>query len=125
MLRLRSVILLEIDAEGVSVLEFESDAPRSIHVDRIARWPEASQRMKVEPGNVHFRRADRRVEAVKPRENTLLHPGVDFPCPASLPQLGESLALESPDHPNVSVNKSLTSVNNWLTERLLPLIQGH
>jgi hypothetical protein len=44
---LSSMILLEVNAAGITVLEFKRDAPRPIHMDRIARGFEASQSMKI------------------------------------------------------------------------------
>jgi hypothetical protein len=37
------MILLEIDAAGVAILEFEGDAPRSIDMDRVPLRIEALQ----------------------------------------------------------------------------------
>jgi hypothetical protein len=50
------VISLEVNAAGIATLEFKRDAPRPIHMDRIERGFEASQSMKIKPGDVHFLR---------------------------------------------------------------------
>ena len=47
---LSSVILFEVDAAGVTVFEFERDAPWFIHMDQIARRFEASQGMEIKAG---------------------------------------------------------------------------
>src|SRR5262249_5797785 len=48
--RLSSVVLFEVNPAGIAVLEFKRDAPRPIHMDRIARGFEASQSMKIKAG---------------------------------------------------------------------------
>src|SRR5689334_2619543 len=93
-----SVILFEVDASSVPIFELECDAPRPIHVDRITRRSEPSQSMKIKARNVHFLRSDRNIESVKPRENSIVHPGVDLRRPASFPKLGERFVLEAADH---------------------------
>ena len=59
------MILFEVDAPGVAILEFERDAPRSIYMDRIAQWFEASQGMEIKAGDVHFLGSYDDVEAVQ------------------------------------------------------------
>ncbi len=92
------MILLEIDAAGFAIFEFESDAPWSIDVDRVPLRIEALQRMEVEAGNVHFLRSDSDIETIKPGENALMHLGIDLRTPALGPQLRQGLAFEGPDH---------------------------
>jgi hypothetical protein len=92
------MILFEIDAAGFAILEFESDAPGSVDVNRIPRGIEPVQGMKVEAGNVHFIRPDRDVEAIKPREDTLMHLRVDLRTFALEPKFRKGLAFEGPDH---------------------------
>jgi hypothetical protein len=60
-----SVILFEVDSANIAVLEFEGDAPWSIHMDRIARWLEASQGMEIKAGDVHFLRPRSGVQAIQ------------------------------------------------------------
>jgi hypothetical protein len=45
-----SMISFQIDPQGPPVAPLEGDAPRAVHMDRIASWPRAAQRMKVEAG---------------------------------------------------------------------------
>jgi hypothetical protein len=44
------MILLEIDTESISGIEFEGDTPRTIDMDRVAGWNKTSQGMKIKPG---------------------------------------------------------------------------
>ena len=60
-----SVILLEVDAAGVAILEFERDAPWPIHMDRVTRRFEASQRMEIKAGHVHFFRLRSDIQTVQ------------------------------------------------------------
>src|ERR1700712_3187860 len=93
-----SMILLEIDAAGFAVLEFESDAPGSVDVNRIALGIEPVQRMKVEAGNVHFLGPYSNVEPIEPCEDTLMHLRVDLRTFALGPKVREGLAFKGPDH---------------------------
>ena len=45
---LSSVVLLEVDAVGIAILEFESDAPRSVDVNREADRVETLKGVEVE-----------------------------------------------------------------------------
>jgi hypothetical protein len=94
-----SVILFEVDPARVAVLEFEGDAPRSVHMDRIARRLEAPQGIEIEPGDVHFLRPRGDIQAaIETTKNTLLHPRVDLGRSPAFPKLRKGLALEAPDH---------------------------
>jgi hypothetical protein len=92
------MILLEIDAAGIAVLEFECDAPGPIDVDRIARRIETSQGMKIETGKVHFLGSDGDIETVQPCENAFVHLRIDLRTPAFRPQLRKGLAFEGSYH---------------------------
>jgi hypothetical protein len=46
------MILLEIDTESISEIEFEGDTPRTIDVERVAGWNKTSQGMKIKPRGV-------------------------------------------------------------------------
>lgn len=48
------MILLDIQDIGVAVAKLESDAPRSVHMGRVARWSVTLQRVKVEAGEIHI-----------------------------------------------------------------------
>jgi hypothetical protein len=92
------MVLLEIDAAGLTIFEFERDGPRSIDVDRIASRIEPLQGMKVEAWDVHFLSSDGDVETVEPCENTPMHFRIDLRTPALRPQLRKGFALEGSDH---------------------------
>jgi hypothetical protein len=89
------MILFEIDTAGFAVLEFESDAPRSVDVDRIAFRIESLQGMKVEAWDVHFLSSDSNVETIEPRENAFVHFRIDLRALALGPKLGQGFAFES------------------------------
>ena len=92
------MVLLEIDATGIAIFEFESDAPRTIDMDRIAPRIESLQRMKIEAGNIHFFGPDGDIEPIEPCKNALVHLRIDLRTLAFGPELRKRLALESSDH---------------------------
>jgi hypothetical protein len=92
------MVLFEVDTAGFTVFEFESDAPRSVDVDRIALRIESLQGMKVEAWDVHFLGPDSNVETIQPCENALMHLRVDLRTFALGPQFRKGLAFESSDH---------------------------
>jgi hypothetical protein len=97
------VVLLEIDAAGLAIFEFERDAPRSIDMDRVAFRVESLQRMKIETRDVHFLGPDGDIETVQSCENALMHLRIDLRTPALGPEVKEGLALEEfGSHPSVS-----------------------
>lgn len=69
-----SVILFEVNPAGVAVLEFEGDAPWSVHVDRIARRSEAPQSMEIKARDDHFRWHRRGIQAIQTTKNALEGP---------------------------------------------------
>ena len=75
---LHSVVLFEIDVEGVASLEFESDAPGSVHMDRVSNRIEAGQRVKVVPRHVYLGDLDRFIDRIKTNAYTLVHSLIDF-----------------------------------------------
>ena len=92
------MILLEIDPEGIARIEFESDAPRAVDMNRITGRDKSLQRMKVKPGKIHLFWRSRGVEPIKPDQDTFVHLGVNLRSAAFRPQVGERLASECPDH---------------------------
>jgi hypothetical protein len=92
------MILLEVNATGLAIFEFEGDTPRSIDVNRITPRIKSLQGMKVEARNVHFLGSNRDVKAIEPRENAFVHLRIDLRTLAFGPELGKRLALESSDH---------------------------
>jgi hypothetical protein len=71
------VILFEIDPEGVAILELECDAPRPVHVDRVAGGIVPSQRMEIEPGQVHILRPLRAIERIETPKNAVVKRRID------------------------------------------------
>ena len=59
------MILLDIDTESISGIEFEGDAPRAIDVDRVAGWNKTSQGMKIKTGQIHLLRRSRGIQAIE------------------------------------------------------------
>jgi hypothetical protein len=74
------MILLEVDTHRVAISELESDAPRTIDVDRVSGRTMAMQGMKVEAWNVHILRSPGPIEGVETPEDSSMHPGVNLPC---------------------------------------------
>ena len=72
------MVLLEIDADGIAGVKLESDAPRSIDMDRIAPRDKTFQNMKIESWKVHLFRGGRDIQAIEAHQDALVHLGVDF-----------------------------------------------
>jgi hypothetical protein len=92
------VVLFEIDVEGVASFEFESDAPRSVHMDRVANRIKAGQRVKVVSRHVYLGNLDRFIDHIKTNPYAPMHSLIDFGGLPGLEKLGQRLALERPDH---------------------------
>jgi hypothetical protein len=59
------MVLLEIDTESISGIEFEGDTPRAIDVDRIAGWNKTSQGMKIKTRQIHLLGRGRGIQAIE------------------------------------------------------------
>jgi hypothetical protein len=59
------MILFEIDPQRPPVVPLEGDAPRAVHVDRIAPWSRAAQRVEVEAGLIKRFKARRFVYCIQ------------------------------------------------------------
>src|SRR3978361_854302 len=92
------VVLFEIDAASLAVFEFESNAPRSIDVNRIASRIESVQRMKIETGDVHLLSSYGDIKTVEPGKDALMHFCIDLRTFALGPQLRKGFAFEGSDH---------------------------
>jgi len=46
------MVLLEIDTQSISGIEFKGDTPRAIDVDRVADWNKTAQGMIIKPGRL-------------------------------------------------------------------------
>ena len=69
------MILFEVDAVGITLGEFEGDAPRSIDVNAVARGAEAPERVEIKSRNIHVGWplcCIQRVEAFKDRTDYLI-----------------------------------------------------
>jgi hypothetical protein len=73
------MVLLEIDAQSIAILEFECDAPWSIDVNRIARRL-ATKDMKIETGDVHVCGATCAIKGVQAAPATLVQCAMDARC---------------------------------------------
>ena len=72
-----SVVLLEVDRRGLAVRELEGDAPRPVHVHRVARRGEALQGMKVEARYIECLQVSRRVQSIEPPQDPGMQSLVD------------------------------------------------
>jgi hypothetical protein len=103
------MILLEIDLSSVFAVEFERDAPRPIHVDCIACGVETPKGMEIEARQVQVLGVLGKLQTIKSKKDTFMHPGIDLRGSSLFEQLRESFASERSDHRNVS--HPLTLVN--------------
>ena len=104
------MILLQINLIGVTVSKLECDAPRPIHMDRIARRPEAPQRMELRASEAHVLRTHSLIETVEQTQDAIEPAMVDPARPALAPQLGQAFMPERLYHP-VNVIEMKTTVN--------------
>src|SRR6266849_8168880 len=72
------MVLFKINPESVARVEFESDAPRAIDMNRVAGWDESFQRMKIKPWKVHLFRHDCGIKAIEADQDTFMHLDVDL-----------------------------------------------
>jgi hypothetical protein len=91
------MILLEVHAPRISVREFEGQAPRAVHMDRIADWRKALERMEVEDGQIHIFGLGRNVETVEPEQDAPMHPNIDRLGASFGPEVRKRLALKALD----------------------------
>jgi hypothetical protein len=92
------MILLEINPKRIARIELESDAPRTVDVNRIAGRNETFQRVKIKPREVHVLGPGCGIQTIKPDHDAALHLGVDSRSAAFRPQLGQSFAAKRLDH---------------------------
>ena len=72
------MVLLEIDAESISGVKFEGDAPRTIDVNRVAGRNKIFQGMKIKTRKVHLFRRGCGIQAIKTDQDALVHLGIDL-----------------------------------------------
>ena len=91
------MVLLKVNAIGVTVLELECDGPWAIHVDRVSLRIKAQKTVEVEPWQVEVFRHRRCIQRIEAPSNALEEPGIDFRTTA-FPQLLQFLVPELSDH---------------------------
>ena len=72
------VILLEVQHIDVPISELIGDAPRTIHMDGIARWIMATQGVIVEAGQVHVLRGGGGIKRIRAAQDARVKPRVDL-----------------------------------------------
>jgi hypothetical protein len=92
------MVLLEIHAESIAGVELESNAPRPIDMDRVPRWNETFERVKIKPGKIHLLRRGSGIQPIKTDQDTPVQFGIDLPGATLRPQLRQRLAPKRPDH---------------------------
>ena len=117
------MVLLEIEPSGLSLVKLERDAPRSINVNRKARWFAPAQSMEVKAREIEVRRLRRRIESVKHQQRTRLKIRSNLTASSFSEQLTKALVLPRSDHP-INVYSRLSSVNLELTLMWLSLLQN-
>jgi hypothetical protein len=66
------MVLLQIHSECVTLLELESDAPWTVHMDRVPRRSLAAQPVKVESREMKIRWHGRRVQSIEHQDRSCL-----------------------------------------------------
>ena len=72
------MVLLEIDAEGVSRIEFKGYAPRAIDMNRVTDGNETFEVMEIKPRKVHLFRCCYNIQAIKPDQYPFTQPGINL-----------------------------------------------
>jgi hypothetical protein len=70
-----SMVLFEIDPQRPPVVPLEGNAPRPVHMDRIAPWPRAAQRVEVNAGLIESCKARRFVDCIQADESPAMQIG--------------------------------------------------
>jgi len=92
------MILLEIDPESISAIEFKGDALRSIDVDRVADWNKPPQGMEIKPGQVHLFRRTSGIQPIEADQDALMQRNIDLGSATFRPKVGERFASECLNH---------------------------
>ena len=109
-----SVIVFQIDIDGIPIDPTECNSPISTGADRITAFIAANERMKTEPRQVHVLWAR---SVIKCTQNISYPPRVLHTEPAPVPSREkpfEGLVSERADHTQ-TVRRWLTVVNSCLT----------
>lgn len=121
------MVLLQVDSPRFPILELESDAPRSVDMNRIARRPMTSQPVEVKARQIQVRSLCRRIESVEHQQCPRLEIRPDPATSALFEELAQALVLPGPDH-LLNVNFQLSFVNPRLTlvwSSLMQTSQSH
>ena len=79
------MVLFEIDAEGVSGIEFKGYASRAIDMNRITGGNETFEDMEIKPRKVHLFRRCYNIQTIKTDQYPLMQPGINLRCAAFRP----------------------------------------
>lgn len=90
------MVLLEIDAIGIAVCEFECYAPRTIDGDRVT--PAGFQGVEVATGQIQIFVAGSILQSIKPPQAPRMHRLLNFCSCAAFKQLLQAFMLEALDH---------------------------
>ena len=66
------MVLLQIHSKRVTLLELKGDAPWTVHMDRVPRWPMTPQPMEIETREAEVRRHGRSIQCIKHQERSRL-----------------------------------------------------
>jgi hypothetical protein len=72
------MVLLEVGPECMSGVEFKSDAPRSINMNRVAGRNQTLQAVEIKSRKIHLFRTGYDVQTIKPKQNSAMQLGTDF-----------------------------------------------
>jgi hypothetical protein len=95
------MVLLKIHPHCISLVKLERNAPRPVHVNRVAGWALAAQYVEIEPRQIHVLRRLSPIQGIQPTQGPSMQPAVDSRRRSSLPELFEPFASEIPDHPQL------------------------
>ena len=92
------MILFEIDPQRPPVAPLEGDAPRAVHMDRIAPWPRAAQRVEVEAGLIERFKARRLVDCFQADESPAVQIGPHTGAVTGFEQFPQATVPKTLDH---------------------------
>jgi hypothetical protein len=85
------MVLFEIDPQRSPLVPLEGDAPRPVHMDRIAPWPKAAQRVEVEARLIERFKTRRFVDRIQTDERPAMQIGANMGAVAGLEQFPRRL----------------------------------
>jgi hypothetical protein len=92
------MVLFEIDPQRSPLVPLEGDAPRAVHMDRIAPWPRAAQPMKVKAGLIERFKARRFVDRIQTDERPAMQIVSHTGAHAGLEQFPQPTVPKTLDH---------------------------